>query len=89
MKNNIPLEDFYAIKSAQAQALYMRALADKAYAEQKQAELNYENITLLIYMKHGLSNNEKIDQDGNIIWGKDKDAVKDSLVINKTEEKVV
>lgn len=68
-KDSILLEDLYIIQTAKNNAVYMRALAEKAVAEEKQAELQASNILLRAYLKYGLSGNDKIDKDGNIIRG--------------------
>lgn len=67
-KTNILPEDLYIIQTAKNNAAYMRALAEKATAEEKHAELQVSNIILRAYLKYGLSGNDKIDKDGNIIW---------------------
>ncbi len=67
-RKSILPEDLTAIQQAKFSIAYMRALADKAIAEQKQAELQARNTLLMAYLKYGLSNNDKIDEEGNIIW---------------------
>lgn len=70
-KSNILPEDLNTIQQAKVSAAFMRALADKAIAEQRQAELQVKNIVLMAYLKYGLSNNDKIDEEGNIIWAEE------------------
>lgn len=70
-RNNILPEDLNTIQQAKFNVAYMQALTDRAVAEQKQAELQVKNILLMAYLKYGLSNNDKIDDEGNIIWAED------------------
>jgi hypothetical protein len=70
-RNNILPEDLNTIQQAKLNVAYMQALTGRAVAEQKQAELQVKNILLMAYLKYGLSNNDKIDDEGNIIWAED------------------
>lgn len=83
-KNSILPEDLQSIQDAKANAAYMRVLAEKAYAEQRQAELQAQNTLLMAFIKYGLSNNDQIDPQGKIVWGEDPDSTSNT----ETEEKV-
>lgn len=62
----ISLEDLQAIHNAKANAAYMQVLEEKAHAEKSMAELQVKNITLMAFLKYGLSGNDSIDNQGNI-----------------------
>lgn len=65
--NKISIEDLYAIQNAKANVAYMQVLAEKAYLEKVLAELQVKNITFSAFLKYRLSNNDSIDNEGNII----------------------
>lgn len=64
---NISQEDLRSILDAKANVAYTQVLAEKAYADKLIAELQAKNITLMAYIKYGLSSNDSIEKDGRII----------------------
>lgn len=65
--NKISPEDLQAIHNAKANAAYMQVLAEKAAVEKLVAEMQVKNITLMAYLKYGLSSNDSIDNEGYIV----------------------
>lgn len=43
--------------------------AEKALAQNQTAEINYKYVVLQLYMKYGLTQDDSIDEQGNIIKG--------------------
>jgi regulator of replication initiation timing len=43
--------------------------AEKALAQNETADLHYKYVVLQIYMKYGLTPNDSIDENGNILRG--------------------
>lgn len=66
-ENKISTEDLRSIMDARANAAYMQVLAEKAVAEKVIAELQVKNITLMAYLKYGLSSSDSIENDGHIV----------------------
>ena len=73
-KEALPEEDRLVLKLAKSQRQTSIANARTAVAESETAEVNYKYVVLQIYMKHGLTNNDTIEEaTGTIVRGSKKD----------------
>ncbi len=66
-EDRVSQEDHYIIQSAKANVAYMALMVEKTMAEKRASEAEYRNIILRAFMKYGLTGNDTIDNNGNII----------------------
>lgn len=60
-------EDQDTLQQLKSNVAFCRALTQKAQAEQRAAELEVQAATLRLFMKYGMSPNDQVDADGNIL----------------------
>ena len=68
-KRRIEDVDKMALELARSRKQLALSQAEKAAAQQESAELAYRYVVLQIFVKYGLSNDDNIDEAGNIIIG--------------------
>lgn len=65
--NKLSFEDWRAIQDAKANASFLQVLLEKAQLEKFAGDLQVKNLTLMAFLKYGLTSNDSIDSDGNIV----------------------
>lgn len=65
--NKLSFEDWRAIQDAKTNASFLQVLLEKAQLEKFAGDLQVKNLTLMAFLKYGLTGNDSIDNDGNIV----------------------
>lgn len=65
--NKLSFEDWRAIQDAKTNASFLQILLEKAQLEKFAGDLQVKNLTLMAFLKYGLTGNDSIDNDGNIV----------------------
>lgn len=64
-------EDKATLELAKTNRKLAVAVAEKALAENQVAELSFKNLILQLYMKYGLTEQDGIDEQGNLLRSKE------------------
>lgn len=75
-KETLSQVDHMALQLAKSRKETVLAQAEKALAQNEAAELAFKNIVLQLYMKYGLTQEDAINEQGEILRGGAAEAMK-------------